>query len=151
MTIDEESLLVVNLSVIFECVGQGAIQRILSRCLLSLWFLFIAGCSVSDFGVDGDPDLAQQTLTEALDAWKSKQLPALARRDPPIRFSDDDQVAGCQLIDYEIESTHPSQFLPFKNVIVSLDLKDIRGKSFNKRVSYQITTDPGRCVLRSNN
>jgi hypothetical protein len=113
--------------------------------------VLISGCSLSDVSVDGDPDLAQQTLIEALDAWKSKQLKELARRDPPIRFADDDQVAGSHLLEYEIESVHSSQFLPFKNVIVTLELEDIRGKTLTKRVSYQITTGPGLSVLRSNN
>ena len=42
-------------------------------------------------------------LTTALDAWKDGTAATLAQRDPPIRFADDDCVAGRRLIAYRLE------------------------------------------------
>ena len=110
------------------------------RCFVCSILLLIAGCVQSDFSADADPDLAEETLVAALDAWKSRDLQFLVRRDPPIRFADDDQRAGCELLEYEVESSHATRFLPFKDVKVMLVLKDRNGKPCRTR--WPVTRSP---------
>jgi hypothetical protein len=95
-----------------------------------------------------DPALAQETLTTALDAWKKGRAAELARRQPPIRFVDDDWRAGWQLVWYEFPD--PSAVIrPFQGVAVRLVLRDRTGKEVRHEAVYQVSLKPGLAVLRS--
>jgi len=95
-----------------------------------------------------DSDQARTTLVTALDAWKKGEARALARRNPPIRFRDDDLVAGLRLSDYEIEE--PDREIELhKDVEVILSLRDARGNVVRREARYQVATKPGLAVLRS--
>ncbi|MHC5545016.1 hypothetical protein ACYOEI_42815, partial [Singulisphaera rosea] len=87
-------------------------------------------------------------LVAALDAWKKGEARSLARRDPPIRFVDDDLAAGLRLVEYELEEPD-APLLPFKDVPVILSMRDARGKTVRRETSYQVATDPKLAVLRS--
>lgn len=112
---------------------------------------FLAGgCTVSVLRDDGEYDsqTAQETLIEALDAWKDGDLKLLVKLDSPIRFVDDDLYAGFQLVDYEL--TQPDRPVrKFQSVPVTLTLRKGRGEPITRPAEYQISLDPDRAVLRS--
>jgi hypothetical protein len=95
-----------------------------------------------------DADRARTALVAALDAWKKGEARGLQRRKPPIRFVDDDFVAGLKLADYEIEEPEgPSR--PHEDIHVILSLRDARGKVIQRETRYQVATEPALAVLRS--
>jgi hypothetical protein len=120
------------------------------RSVLPL-LIVIAGCArAPELPVElrYDSDQARTALVTALDAWKKGEARALARRNPPIRFDDDDLVAGLRLSDYEIEE--PDRDLKMhKDVEVILSLRDAHGKVIRREARYQVATKPGLAVLRS--
>ena len=94
------------------------------------------------------PKKPRSALVAALDAWKKGEAKSLTKRKPPIRFVDDDLLAGLRLSDYEIDEPD----LPVKlhqDVSVRLSLRDARGKSIQREARYQVGTDPTLSVLRS--
>lgn len=115
--------------------------------------ILAAGCGASEHSETAappphDPEVARNTLQAALDAWKRGEAKALAKRDPPIRFVDDDLVTGARLVDYALEEPD----MPIKShadVAVILSLKDARGKAVRREIHYQVTTSPHLAVLRS--
>jgi hypothetical protein len=95
-----------------------------------------------------DPEQARAALVAALDAWKKGEARSLPRRNPPIRFVDDDLVQGLRLSDYEIEAPEgPTD--PHTDVDVILSLRDGRGNVVRREARYQVATEPGLAVLRS--
>jgi hypothetical protein len=97
-----------------------------------------------------DPELAKQTLVAALDAWKAGQVRSLGSQVPPIRFADDDQRAGSQLVEYDF--SEPDQPIrPFHDVKIAITLRNARGMLTSKLVCYQVGVDPDLTVLRSDN
>ena len=84
----------------------------------------------------------------ALDAWKKGEARALGKRNPPIRFNDDDFLAGLRLSDYEIEEPD-REIQSHKDVEVILSLRDARGMVIRREARYQVATRPGLAVLRS--
>jgi hypothetical protein len=95
-------------------------------------------------GAPYDPEQAKA----ALDAWKKGEAKALPRRHPPIRFVDDDLVAGMRLSDYEVEEPDAPIGL-HQDVAVILSLRDARGEVVRREARYQVATEPGLAVLRS--
>ena len=118
-------------------------------CGLLASVIGICGCqgSANTF-VDQDPELARETLTTVLEVWKAGQVRSLAKRVPPIRFSDEDQIAGSQLLGFEFEDD-TIQIIPFQSVKVELELRTLQGQFINKTVQYQVGVDPVLTVLRS--
>lgn len=125
---------------------QRSMARRAYAATLALW---LAGCFVSVQSVDEgyDPQLAHETLLSALDAWKDGNVKALVTLESPIRFLDDDLLAGFQLEDYEIELTSGSP-RPFQNIPVTLTLRKAN-QSIQRAATYQISLEPDRAVLRS--
>jgi hypothetical protein len=95
-----------------------------------------------------DPDRARDALVAAMEAWKKGQAGTLAKRQPPIRFVDDDFVAGMSLVEYEVDEPDAPIAL-HTDVLVILSLKDRRGKPVRREAHYQIATEPALAVLRS--
>jgi hypothetical protein len=107
----------------------------------------IAGCArAPELGYD--PDQARAALVTALDAWKKGEARSLAQRNPPIRFNDDDFMAGLRLSDYEIEEPD-REIQSHKDVEVILSPRDARGMVIRREARYQVATRPGLAVLRS--
>jgi hypothetical protein len=112
--------------------------------------VFALGCS-GEAGIDTTPfdsEKAQTVLVASLDAWKKGEAKSLAKRNPPIRFEDDDLLSGFQLSDYEIEEPD-SPIKPHKDVEVILMLRDRQGKHVRREATYQVGLTPGLSVLRS--
>lgn len=122
-------------------------RSILIGALLSSCF---AGCSVSFTATDSDydPDLALETLSSALDAWKTGNMKVLVSLESPIRFLDDDLLAGFHLVDYQIDQAK-QPIRPFQGVPVTLTLKKGNGATVTRPALYQISLEPSRAVLRS--
>jgi hypothetical protein len=122
-----------------------------SHRILPVLLAALAGCSGSSrpqSEVPYDSEKARTALVAALDAWKKGEVKSLTKRTPPIRFVDDDLLAGLRLSDYEIEEPD----IPIKrhqDVSVLLSLRDARGKSIHREARYQVGTDPNLSVLRS--
>ena len=99
---------------------------------------------------DQDPELAREILVVALDAWKSREAHLLPKRNPSIRFADDDYLAGYQLVDYTL--VNPAlQIIPFRDVTVKLVLRSRSGNMLQKTAIYQVGLEPFLSVLRSDN
>ena len=120
------------------------------------WILVVllavtAGCSggpgaAADASFDSEK--ARTALLTALDAWKKGEAKSLAKRQPPIRFEDDDLLSGYRLSEYEIEEPD-SPIKSHQDVEVILMMKDRQGKNVRREATYQVGLDPKLSVLRS--
>jgi hypothetical protein len=119
--------------------------------VLCFLLLVVIGCGwlKKPTMTEDQSDEARRALLTALDAWQTGQTASLATHTPPIRFQDDDFVAGWQLIDYQLVDRMQA-IEKFRDVKVQLNLRDVRGKIVRKDVSYQIGIDP-TTVQRSDN
>jgi hypothetical protein len=111
-----------------------------------------AGCSrvpTPPLGAgDYDSEAAQLTLVAALDAWKDGKAEALTRRQPPIRFVDDDLSSGYHLVSYRL-SRPDAPVRPFQSVAVELRVRGRQGKIVERAVGYQVALQPRLAVIRS--
>lgn len=119
----------------------SGVVAILSGCL---------GCSGQTANQAADSARAKCTLMAALEAWKSGHVESLSTRSPAIRLADDDQIAGMELVDYELDN-EAAQIKPFENVRVVLSLRDRQGQTSQKSVTYQVGVTPKLTVIRSDN
>jgi hypothetical protein len=120
-----------------------------SRLLLSGLALFV-GCAKSPATTVDDTFDSKQAcsaLAKALDAWRAGKADSLTRGKPPIRFVDDDWTTGHQLLRYEFKE-HEEEIQPYRNVAVTLSLRDKRGKTIERAATYQVVLDPHIAVLR---
>lgn len=108
----------------------------------------VLGCSRGVTTIEYDASAARRTLVAALDAWKQARGNQLAKRQPPIRFVDDDWLGGWQLMDFQIRDDEAA-FGPFRDVPVVVTLRDRTGRTVGKQVRYQVTLKPALAVLRS--
>lgn len=92
---------------------------------------------------------ARETLVVALDAWKQGKAPSLARRDPPIRFVDDDCVAGWQLSDFEIPDDKAGRNTKVTSLRANLTLDRNGSPTVRRAAMYQISFEPRLTVLRA--
>ncbi|AGA29082.1 hypothetical protein [Singulisphaera acidiphila] len=95
-----------------------------------------------------NPEQARTVLIATLDAWKKGEAKTLPKRNPPIRFVDDDFIDGLLLADYEIDEPD-GPIGPHKDVNVILSLRDAYGKTIHREARYQVATEPALAVLRS--
>ena len=124
-------------------------MRSLPRIGVVLSLVLATGCAPqTPESTAEESDTAMETLTTALDAWKLGAVDGLARRDPAIRFDDDDCLAGWHLTGYELE-TPDIAIQPYENVRVNLTLRDPRGNAVERMVGYQVSLTPVPSVLRS--
>jgi len=117
---------------------------------LLIMIVSIAGCEwwrpVAP-AVNYDGNRAKEVLLDALETWKQGKIGTLASRKPPVRFVDDDQVAGLALVDYRLVA--PDQTVaPYENVPVVIKVK-IGNQVIERTTVYQITLVPEIAVLRA--
>lgn len=120
------------------------------RYLLLTTVVIIAcvGCSAKPTKPPYESTQALATLRTTLDAWRDGHLDALAERQPPIRFEDDDQRSGQTLVAYNLlPSDQPAQ--AFEDISVNMTLRDGDGATHEKTVVYQVTLEPSLAVLRN--
>ena len=99
---------------------------------------------------EADSEHAKYILETALDMWRSGHLESLAVRKPVIRFVDDDQRAGLQLLDYTYEDEQ-DVIKPHQNIPVLLSVRNKQGQTFEIHATYQVGVEPNLTVLRSDN
>ena len=75
------------------------------------------------------------------------QVDSLTKRQPPIRFEDDDLRSGLTLVAYEL-SPRDGPIRAYDDVSVKVSLRDRQGATFEKTVVYQVTLEPNLAVLR---
>lgn len=97
---------------------------------------------------DDDAMLARQVLIVALDAWKSKSADGLALREPPIRFADDDQAAGTELLEFEIAERKVDENVSTP-IDVDLVLHLAPEQTQRKTVRYVIELEPYPRISRA--
>jgi hypothetical protein len=96
-----------------------------------------------------DPDLARQTLSTALDAWREGRFTdELTGVSPPITVADPAWKAGYKLSSYQLVDGAKEVGFDLK-IPVELSLQDPKGKSVKEKVSYTVSVQPSRTVIRS--
>lgn len=108
------------------------------------------GCRASHQEGTGpyNSEAARETLVAALNAWKSGDTTPLGMLPVPVRLIDDDLAAGLLLVDYQL--VPPNQAIrPYVNIRVDLNLRTENGRSVPRQATYQITLQPTRSVMRS--
>ncbi len=95
-----------------------------------------------------DPALARQTLTIALDAWKSgSATQTLAEQKPQLYVGDEDWSGGCVLKNYQLIGDGE----PYGTSVrfqVGLELAEKAGSPQQKSVRYVVATNPVCSVTR---
>lgn len=118
-------------------------------CILLLTLNCLLGCGrVTNMVSDDKLKEYETLLSTSLDAWKAGKAKQLDKGDNPIRFVDDDAVAGLKLTDYQIK-TAVRKNLPFQTFQVQLDLRDLKNRDLSRPAVYQVTLAPRPAVLRS--
>ena len=116
---------------------------------LVLVLLAAPGCSGKKGPEASDPDEARALLMETLEAWRQGATPAeLRQRDPPTHVADEEWQAGSKLLRFRI--TDPGAvFGPSLRCQVELVLESRQRGGVTETVRYQVSTRPGRSVVRS--
>ena len=118
------------------------------QVLVAAVLLLTPGCSSKPASPPYEPTQAVETLGAALDAWCAGQVDSLAKRQPPIRFEDDDFRSGLVLVTYELVPRE-GPIRAHDDVSVHLSLRDQQGATHEKTVVYQVTLEPSLAVLRN--
>ena len=94
-----------------------------------------------------DPGQATEVLNTAFDAWKQGTGHGeLARRQPPIYFTEPEWEAGKKLLKYEIG---PVTLTGRQGrCSVKLTLQDGAGKVTERTIGYQVDTTPNMVITR---
>lgn len=117
--------------------------------LTALLALVLCGCSrLPQPASTYDPAVAKRALVESLQAWKEGKTASLSERMPPIRFVDDDLLAGMQLDDYRLNDPEAA-VRPHQGVVVELFVQKKGGSLVRKRAEYQVSLWPSISVLRA--
>lgn len=110
----------------------------------------LAGCGARSETADPvNPDLAQQTLREVLDAWVAGSKPEdLRKKTPEVVVQDFDWAAGNRLVSYEVNGSGTPQDA---NLFceVKLVFEDASRKKTERTVTYCVGTDPVLTVFRA--
>jgi hypothetical protein len=116
------------------------------RCFVFvLGVALVAGCGKSHSPA-ADPERARKALTAALDAWKGgERLETLQARTPAIYFNDE-LSAEKRLVKYDIEAEAANGLGWRCDVLLTIDGGN--GKENQRRVGYQIDTDPAIVIVQ---
>lgn len=123
-------------------------MRICFQSVILLILVVIPGCAAQTSTEAVNSERAKYILETALDAWRTGRPGSLAARKPAIRFVDDDQRAGMELLEYGYEDEE-EVIKPYQNVAMVLWVRDRNGQTFEKRATYQVGVEPTFTVLRS--
>ena len=117
-------------------------------CLIVVLALCV-GCGGPQRAAPVNPDRAREAVKTALDGWKAGKKPAdLAAGSPAITAQDFDWLAGHTLVEYQLvdEGTPLDANLHIK---AKLTLRDAKGRTTTKTVTYVVGTDPSLTVFRA--
>ena len=96
------------------------------------------------------PDRARETLREALDAWKGGETNEAYRARTSVQAFDSRWEEGSKLVAYEVQGDGHSDGFDWQ-CKVKLSLKDTKGKTFDEKAVYNISTSPALVVVRNEN
>lgn len=121
-------------------------MRTLAFAFLAALILGVTGCSSQPEA--SDPSRAATILTEALDAWKKGEKPAmLADRSAPIHVADHEWQGGYRLISFTAPGEGRISGFDLTYPVV-LELQGPKGKKVKKTAVYMVTTGPQALVSR---
>ena len=96
-----------------------------------------------------DPDMARETLSLALDAWRDgRSVEDVTNGKPPITVADPAWQAGYKLSRYQVSDTAKAAGFDLKIPVV-LSLQDPKGKVVEEKVKYTVSVQPSRTVIRA--
>ena len=110
--------------------------------------LALGGCGAPSAPRPSDAALGRELLQNALDAWKKGDtMDSYRRATPGVTVVDPQWAAGTALLSFELaaESTPDGYDVQFK---VKLVQKDTAGKSSSQKAVYNVSTTPGRAIVR---
>ena len=118
------------------------------RVVAVICVLFLAGCR-DRVGAPVNVNLAQSTLTSAMEAWKEGKTPkVLFEKTPSVFVQEAEWNDGATLVDYEIIS-NDQPYGPNLVATVKLKLSKGGGKVTEKVATYIVTTSPSLTVYRN--
>jgi hypothetical protein len=122
------------------------------RAIAAAGLLAIA-LAAPPLGCDGqrpaDPDQARATLAMALDAWRDgRTIDDVTNGRPPIVVADPSWKAGYKLSRYQVAEGARAAGFDLK-IPVELWLQDPKGKVVQEKVTYTVSIEPSRTVIRS--
>lgn len=118
------------------------------RCRLTILLVLglAAGCG-PELPPLADGQQAQHSLQTALDAWKGgAHAESLQRRTPPIHFNDEFWRDGLELQQFQIREGARNGM--GWRCEVALTVKDATGQTTERKVGYQIDTDPAIVIVQ---
>lgn len=121
-------------------------NRLLTFVSLAL-SMALLGCGPGDIKTPGmsDPTVAKQSLTKALDAWKSGQQPNSL---DGITVNDFDWHGGAKLASYAIQADGVA-FGESVSFRATLDMTDAKGARQRVAAQYLVATTPKISISRS--
>jgi hypothetical protein len=127
---------------------EGMKALFVRRCLWAFLALVLAlGCG-RGLPSPASADKGEEAIRTALEAWKQGETPeALQRRSPPLWVNEPEWTAGNRLLAYDLAD----KVEPFGRQLrctVKLALQDKGGKTYEKRIGYQIDTNPNLVIVR---
>lgn len=133
----------------FESIGvRGGVRGGgLKAVFLGMSLLIVPGCGGQPAAPQGVDDDAGEAVTVVLDAWKEgMSFEDFRSSDPAFNVAEQDWQAGLTLKDYSLAKAEPNG----GNWRVSALITVVSaGKSEQqKRVSYDVTTEPAITVFR---
>lgn len=118
----------------------------LARLAVLIMLVLPIGCGGPQ---PADPDLAKETLSLALDAWREGRTPdEVTGGSPPITVADPAWKAGYKLSGYQVSEAMKGVGFDLK-IPVELSLQDPKGKTVKENVKYTVSVEPTRTVIRA--
>ena len=119
--------------------------------MIRRWFTILLFAGVVGCGPKMPPvanaDLAREALQVALQSWKQgDKTESLQERSPPIYFNDEFRRDGQQLVDFEIGNGDRNGM--GWRCGAALTLKQLNGPQTQRKVEYQIDTDPAIVIVQ---
>lgn len=139
----------------FRCCADGSLAKsvfaersaVATKVLATaLLLLAVSGCG--DSAQQKKLDLAQQSVTTALETWsRGERSTALQTASPPIEFHDDDWNLGAKLIEHRITKTYiDTDGQP--RCAVELKVQHNGKEPLEVRATYQVLVEPKIVVGR---
>jgi len=123
-------------------------SRQLTGALGALGLLCFLGCGGGSLPAPADPERGAEAIRAVMESWKRGETPEdLQKRQPPIFVNDSDWNAGVKLVDFTI--IEPLE--PYGRQLrcdVKLSLKNERGAVYERKIGYQVETNPALVIAR---